>query len=40
MGLDSVDHHLLFKYILSPILGIENDKEENERLSFIKEVLM
>ena len=36
MGLDSVDHHLLFKYILSPILGIENDKEENERLSFIK----
>ncbi len=35
-GLDSVDHHLLFKYILNPILSIENDNEENERLNFVK----
>ena len=36
-GLDNVDHHLLEKYILKPLLGIE-DYEENEenRMAFVK----
>ena len=36
MGLDSVDHHLLNKYILNPLLGIENHYEENDKLAFLK----
>lgn len=35
-SLDSIDHHLLDKYILKPILGIEDYQEENERIDFIK----
>ena len=35
-GLDSVDHHLLNKYILNPLLGIENNYEENDKLAFLR----
>lgn len=35
-SLDSIDHHLLDKYILKPILGIEEYEEENDRMDFVK----
>lgn len=36
-GLDNVDHHLLEKYILKPLLGIDNYEEnEDGRMVFIK----
>ena len=36
-GLDSIDHHLLDKYILKPLLGVENyEEEENNKMAFVK----
>lgn len=36
-GLDNIDHHLLHKYILKPLLGINDyEEEENSRVSFLQ----